>query len=50
MNKYIIIAVCLFILNGCFNNSDKMNATEKKTTVDSVFPVTSYLKVRIIIL
>jgi hypothetical protein len=50
MNKYIIIAVCLFILNGCFNNSDKMNATEKKTTVDSFFPVTSYLKGQIIIL
>lgn len=50
MNKYVIIAVCLFILNGCFNNSNKMNAIEKKTTVDSFFPVTSYLKGQIIIL
>ena len=50
MNKYVIIAVCLFILNGCFNNSNKMNPIEKKTTVDSFFPVTSYLKGQIIIL
>ena len=50
MNKYVIIAVCLFILNGCFNNSIKMNPIEKKTTVDSFFPVTSYLKGQIITL
>jgi hypothetical protein len=50
MSKYGILAICLMILNGCFNNSNKINTAEKKVLADSFFPVTSYLKGQIIVL
>jgi len=50
MSKYGILAICLMILNGCFNNSNKINTAEKKVLADSFFPVTSYIKGQIIVL
>ena len=50
MSKYGILAISILILNGCFNNSNKMNAVEKKVSADSFFPVSSYIKGQIIVL
>jgi len=50
MSRYSVLAICLLILNGCFNNSNKTNTVEKKVLADSFFPVTSYIKGQIVVL
>lgn len=50
MNKYILPAICLLVLNSCSNITNKTNTPEDKTTAASFFPVTSFIKGQIIVL
>jgi hypothetical protein len=50
MYKYILPAVCLFVLNGCSNITNSTNTKGDKATAASFFPVTSFIKGQIIVL
>jgi hypothetical protein len=50
MNKSILPAICLLVLNGCYNINNQTNTSENKKTAASFFPVTSFIKGQITIL